>query len=57
MEYINDAQQLGMDRAMIHLGHERTEEPGMKHLPKLLKRYLHGIPITFISAGEPYTYF
>ncbi len=57
VEYINDAQQLGMDRAMIHLGHERTEEPGMKHLPKLLKRYVHGVPITFISAGEPYTYF
>lgn len=57
VEYINDAQQLGMDRAMIHLGHERSEEPGMKHLPKLLRRCLPGVPITFISSNEPYTYF
>ena len=57
VEYIRDAAQLGMDRSMIQLGHERTEEPGMKHLPFLLKRYIHNIPIQFISADEPYTYY
>lgn len=57
VEYINDAQQLGMSRCMIQLGHERTEEPGMKHLPVLLKQCLPDMPIQFISANEPYIYF
>ncbi len=57
VEYINDARQLGMNRSMIHLGHERTEEPGMKHLPRHLKKIIPEIPITFIDAREPYTYF
>ena len=55
--YINDAQQLGMDRGMITLGHEVSEEPGMKHLPKLLKKRLVGMPVTFISADEPFVYY
>lgn len=55
--YINDAQQLGMERCMITLGHERTEEPGMKHLPALLRRYVHGVPIQFVSAREPFVYY
>ena len=55
--YIRDASQLGMNRCMIHLGHERTEEPGMKYLPLYLKPYIHNIPISFISSEEPYTYF
>ena len=57
LEYINDAAQLGMDRSMIQLGHERTEEPGMKYLPFLLRRHIRSIPILFISADEPYTYY
>ena len=42
---------------MIQLGHERTEEPGMKYLPFLLRRHIRNIPILFISADEPYTYY
>ena len=42
---------------MIQLGHERTEEPGMKYLPLYLKPYIHNIPITFISSEEPYIYY
>ena len=57
VEYINDAAQLGMNRSMIQLGHERTEEPGMKYLPFLLRRHIRSIPILFISADEPYTYY
>lgn len=57
VEYINDAQQLGMNRCMIQLGHERSEEAGMKHLPVLLRRFLPDIPVQFVSSNEPYTYF
>lgn len=55
--YINDAQQLGMERGMITLGHEVSEEPGMKHLPALLHTRLAGVPITFVNANEPFTYY
>ena len=55
--YINDAQQLGMDRAMITLGHERSEEAGMEYLPRLLQPLLPGIPVHFVSAEEPFIYY
>ena len=55
--YINDAQQLGMDRGLITLGHERSEEAGMKYLPALMRPLLPGIPVHFVSAGEPFVYY
>ena len=57
VQYVRDASQLGMDRSMIQLGHEKTEEPGMKYLPLLLKKYIRNIPVTFIDSEEPYTYY
>ena len=54
--YVNDAQQLGFDKAMIVLGHERSEEAGMKHLVPVLQTVAGDIPVTFISAGEPFAY-
>ncbi|MDO4413780.1 MAG: hypothetical protein Q4C20_01745 [Erysipelotrichaceae bacterium] len=57
VQYVRDAAQLGMDRSMIQLGHEKTEEPGMKYLPLLLRKYIRNIPVTFIDSEEPYTYY
>ena len=54
--YVNDAQQLGFDKAMIVLGHERSEEAGMKHLVPVLQTVAGDIPVIFISAGEPFAY-
>ena len=54
--YVRDAAQLGLDKGMIVLGHERSEECGMKHLPKWLKSITKDIPVTFVDAGEPFTY-
>ena len=53
--YVRDAVQLGLNRAMIILGHNRTEEVGMQHLPAWLETFLPGIPIQFSEAGEPFT--
>jgi putative NIF3 family GTP cyclohydrolase 1 type 2 len=39
---------------MILLGHNRTEEVGMQHLPAWLKTFLPDIPIQFSEAGEPF---
>lgn len=54
--YVNDAGMLGFNKAMIVLGHERTEEWGMKYMAEWLKPLVNGIPVTFISAGEPFKY-
>lgn len=54
--YVRDAHQLGLNKAIMVLGHERSEEPGMKHLPAWLESIAEGIPLTFIDAGEPFAY-
>lgn len=54
--YVRDAAALGFNKALIILGHERSEGPGMKVLPKLLEPLLKGIPVHFIDAGEPFIY-
>ena len=55
--YINDAQQLGMERGLITLGHERSEEAGMRYTAELLSPLLPGIGVHFVSAKEPFTYY
>jgi len=52
--YIRDAATLGLNQAMIVVGHERTEEPGMKELANLIAPQLHGLPVHFIDSGEPF---
>ncbi len=54
--YVRDAAQLGLNKALIILGHNRTEEVGMKHLTEWLTPLLPGIPVQFSEAGEPFTY-
>jgi putative NIF3 family GTP cyclohydrolase 1 type 2 len=54
--YVRDAAQLGLNKALIIIGHNRSEEVGMKHLVEWLVPLLPGIPIQFSEAGEPFTY-
>ena len=54
--YIRDASMLGMQKALIIPGHNRTEEAGMKYLPEWLQPLAPGIPIHFVEAGEPFSY-
>ena len=54
--YVRDASQLGMNKALIILGHDRTEEVGMKYLPEWLLKLFPTIPISFVEAGEPFDY-
>ncbi|MDR2749887.1 MAG: Nif3-like dinuclear metal center hexameric protein [Clostridiales bacterium] len=53
--YVNDASQLGQKRALIVIGHERSEEWGMKSMASWLPE-LAGVPVTFVDAQEPYKY-
>lgn len=54
--YINDAYQMGMNRAMLTLGHERSEEAGMKYLATWLRKRFKSVPVTFVDAKEPFKY-
>ena len=55
--YVRDAAQLGMGKAILVLGHERSEEAGMKHLGAWLADILPGIPVDFLDAEEPFETF
>lgn len=54
--YVRDASQFGMNKGMLVLGHERSEEPGMKYLPEWLKSIVGDIEVQFIDAKEPFLY-
>ncbi len=54
--YVRDAYQLGMSKAILVLGHERSEEPGMKHLVEWMHDVTAEIPVVFIDSEEPFTY-
>jgi putative NIF3 family GTP cyclohydrolase 1 type 2 len=54
VEYARDASAQGRHKALILLGHEVSEEAGMRHCAQWLKDVLPGIPIEYIRAGEPY---
>lgn len=54
--YVNDAQMMGFNKAMLVLGHERTEEWGMKYMAEWLPNIVEDIPVTFIDAKEPFRY-
>jgi putative NIF3 family GTP cyclohydrolase 1 type 2 len=54
--YVRDAAALGFNKAMIIVGHERTEEPGMKDMADWLRSLLGGIPVHFADAEEPFVY-
>jgi putative NIF3 family GTP cyclohydrolase 1 type 2 len=54
--YVRDAYQMGMPKAILVLGHERTEEPGMKHMVEWMHDVTPGIPVVFIDSEEPFEY-
>jgi putative NIF3 family GTP cyclohydrolase 1 type 2 len=54
--YVRDAAQLGFNKALIIVGHERSEEPGMVWLAGQLQPLLKGIKVEAIEAGEPFGY-
>ncbi len=54
VEYVRDASTQGKKKALILLGHVPSEEAGMKYCAEWLKTFLHGVPIEFVPAGEPF---
>ncbi len=56
LAFVRDAVMQGREKAVIVLGHNRTEEAGMKHLPVWLKQVLPEYSIDFIPSGDPVEY-
>ncbi len=54
VEYVRDASQAGMRKAIIILGHAISEESGMIYCAEWLKKFVGEVPVTFIPAGEPF---
>jgi putative NIF3 family GTP cyclohydrolase 1 type 2 len=54
--YVNDARRLGFNKALLIVGHERSEEWGMKYMAEWLTPLVPGVPVTFIDAKEPFIY-
>ena len=55
--YVRDASQLGMNKGIVVLGHERSEEPGMKFLGDWMSFFLPEIPVVFLDAEDPFKTF
>ncbi len=54
VEYVRDAMQQGRHKALILLGHDTSEETGMKTCADTLKQLFPTLPVAYIPAGEPY---
>ncbi len=53
VEYTRDAQALGQNKALVLVGHERSEEAGMAYLAGWLAPRVPGVPVMHVSSGEP----
>ncbi len=47
--YTNDATELGKNKAVIFLGHIKSEEAGMEYCAKWLKTFITDVPVHFIE--------
>lgn len=54
--YVNDARMLGFNKALLVIGHERSEEWGMKYMTQWLRPLVNSLPVTFVDATEPFQY-
>jgi len=53
VEYVRDAVAQGKPKALILLGHEVSEEPGMEQCAKELRELFPGLKVDHIVAGQP----
>lgn len=53
VEYVRDAVSQGKKKALILLGHEVSEEPGMEQDAKELRLLFPGLRVDHLTAGQP----
>lgn len=54
VEYVRDASAQGRHKAMIVLGHEVSEEPGMKKCADDIRALFPNLQVVHIPAGQPF---
>lgn len=54
VEYVRDASAQGRHKAMIVVGHEVSEEPGMKRCAEDLRALFPNLLVVHIPAGQPF---
>jgi putative NIF3 family GTP cyclohydrolase 1 type 2 len=54
VEYTADAVTEGRNKALIVIGHIPSEQAGMDECATWLKTFVHGVPITFVPAQQPF---
>jgi putative NIF3 family GTP cyclohydrolase 1 type 2 len=54
IEYMRDAQDAGIKKSLIIMGHSVSEEPGMEWLVQWLKPKVSGVSITHVPSGNPF---
>lgn len=54
VEYVADAVSQGRKKALIVIGHIPSEQMGMLECTTWLKGLVHGVPIEFVPAKEPF---
>lgn len=55
-EYVRDAIATGRKLALLVLGHVNSEEAGMAYLADWLRVRFPDLPVTYVQAGNPFTY-
>lgn len=53
-EYARDASELGINKAMIVIGHEGSERSGMRYLARLMSQKHPELKIQYVECGEVY---
>ena len=53
-EYVRDAVSLGKRKGLILLGHNNSEEGGMRYCKEWLQTFIDEMPIEFVPAGDPF---
>ena len=54
VEYAADAVSQGRKKALIVIGHIPSEQMGMLECTTWLKGFVHGVPIDFVPAKQPF---
>ena len=52
-EYVRDAIALGYNKALVIVGHAKSEEEGMRYLVEWLQPKVPEIPMTYCAVGDP----
>ena len=55
-EYVRDSAAAGWPKAVIVVGHEASEEAGMRALVDWLRPRVPGVSVTHVPAGDAFTY-